>query len=74
MNSIGKYITIDKDIQNGQPVFSGSRVPVQTFFWHLEKDISIEEFLEDFPSVSREQAFGVLELRLIKLNDSAHFY
>lgn len=62
MSNIRSYITIDKDIQNGQPVFAGTRVPVQTLFWHLEKDISIEEFLEDFPSVTKEQAIGVLEI------------
>ena len=62
MSKVGDYITIDKDIQNGQPVFSGTRVPVQTLFWHLEKGISIEEFLLDFPSVTKEQAVGVLEI------------
>jgi len=62
MSEVGDYITIDEDIQNGQPVFSGTRVPVQTLFWHLEKGISIEEFLLDFPSVTKEQAVGVLEI------------
>ena len=55
-------ISIDPDLQNGQPVFAGTRVPVQTLFWHLEKGISLDEFLEDFPSVSREKAIGVLEI------------
>lgn len=62
MTKIKDYITIDNKIQNGQPVFTGTRVPVQTLFWHLEKGISIEEFLQDFPSVKREQAAGVLEI------------
>jgi uncharacterized protein (DUF433 family) len=62
MSIINNYITIDKEIQSGQPVFSGTRVPVQTLFWHLEKNIPIEEFLKDFPSVSKEQAVGVLEI------------
>ncbi len=62
MNNLEKFITIDKDIQNGQPVFTGTRVPVQTLFWHLEKGISIEEFISDFPSVTKEQAIGVLEI------------
>ena len=60
MESIKKYITIDPEIQNGQPVFSETRVPVETLFWHLEKGISIDEFLEDFPSVTKEQAIGVI--------------
>ncbi len=62
MSTIGGYITVDPEIQNGQPVFSGTRVPVQTLFWHLEKGITIEAFLEDFPSVTKEQAIGVLEI------------
>jgi len=62
MSTIGGHITIDKEIQNGQPVFTGTRVPVQTLFWHLEKGISIEEFIEDFPSVTKEQAIGVLKI------------
>ncbi len=62
MGEIGSFIRVDKEIQNGQPVFTGTRVPVQTLFWHLEKGISIDEFLLDFPSVTREQAIGVLEI------------
>ncbi len=62
MSSFKKYITIDKKIQNGQAVFSGTRVPIQTLFWHLEKGITIQEFLIDFPSVKKEQVLGVLEI------------
>ncbi len=60
MSDLKKYITIDPDVQYGKPVFRGTRVPVETLFWHLEKEISIEEFLEDFPSVTKEQAIGVI--------------
>jgi uncharacterized protein (DUF433 family) len=62
MSIVGNHITVDQEVQNGQPVFSGTRVPVQTLFWHLEKSITIEEFLEDFPSVTKEQVIGVLEI------------
>jgi uncharacterized protein (DUF433 family) len=62
MSNIEKYISANPDTQHGQPVFSGTRVPLQTLFWHLEKGITIEEFLEDFPSVTKEQAVGVLEI------------
>lgn len=55
-------ISIDKDVLGGTPVFSGTRVPIQTLFWHLEKGISIDEFLADFPSVTKEQVFKVLHL------------
>ena len=49
-------ITIDPDIVGGEPVFAGTRVPVQILVDHLMAGDSIEVFLEDFPSVSREQA------------------
>ncbi len=62
MNTIEKYITIDKGVQNGQSVFRGTRVPVQSLFWHLEKGVTINEFLEDFPSVSEDQTIGILEI------------
>lgn len=58
---IRSLITIDKDILGGQPVFTGTRVPVESLFDHLEAGISIDEFLEDFPSVSRQQAIDLLE-------------
>ena len=45
----------DPEILGGTPVFRGTRVPVESLFSHLEKGISIDEFLEDFPSVMREQ-------------------
>lgn len=54
-------ITIDPDILGGAPVFKGTRVPVKTLFEYLERDYSLEEFLECFPSVSRELALQVLE-------------
>ena len=54
-------ITIDPDILGGAPVFKGTRVPVKTLFEYLENNYSLEEFLECFPSVSRELACQVLE-------------
>jgi uncharacterized protein (DUF433 family) len=59
---ITDVITIDKDIQSGTPVFKGTRVPVQSLFWHLEEGVTINDFLEDFPSVSREQVIQLFEL------------
>ena len=55
-------ITIDPEIVSGTPVFTGTRVPIQSLFWHLEKGILIDEFLEDFPSVKREQIYALLEI------------
>ena len=54
-------ITIDPDILGGAPVFKRTRVPVKTLFEYLERDYSLEELLECFPSVSRELALQVLE-------------
>ena len=57
----GDLITVDPDILGGTPVFKGTRVPVKTLFEYLENDYSLEEFLECFPSVTREMARRVLE-------------
>ena len=59
---IQDIVNIDKDIQSGQPVFIGTRVPVESLFDHLEAGISLDEFIDDFPSVTREQAVGLLEI------------
>ena len=55
-------ITVDPDILGGTPVFKGTRVPVKSLFEYLERDYTLEEFLECFPSVTREKACKVLEL------------
>ena len=62
MYRVRDYINIDKEILDGNPVFKGTRVPVQSLFDHLEKGIPLTEFLEDFPSVTMEQAVAVLEI------------
>ena len=49
------------DILGGTPVFAGTRVPVRTLFDYLEEGDTLNEFLEDFPAVSREHAVKVLE-------------
>ncbi len=51
----------DPDILGGTPVFSGTRVPVRSLFDHLEGGDSIDNFLEGFPSVKREQVIALLE-------------
>lgn len=56
-----KIIERRKDILGGTPVFKGTRVPVSTFFEYLEAGHSLSEFLEDFPTVKKEQAVQVLE-------------
>jgi len=51
----------DRDILGGTPVFVGTRVPVQALIDYLEGGHSLEEFLDDFPTVTREQAIAALE-------------
>ncbi|HEX5025856.1 MAG TPA: DUF433 domain-containing protein, partial [Agriterribacter sp.] len=58
---IKEIITIDKDILGGQTVFKGTRVPVESLFDHLEAGVSLDTFLDDFPTVSREQAVALLD-------------
>jgi len=55
-------ITIDPDILGGTPVFKGTRVPVEVLFDHLESGISIDEFLKDYPTVSKQQVVDILHL------------
>jgi uncharacterized protein (DUF433 family) len=58
-------ITVDPEILGGTPVFRGTRVPVNTLFEYLENDYSLEEFLECFPSVTRDSAREVLQRSLL---------
>ena len=51
----------DPEILGGTPVFVGTRVPVQALIDYIEGEHSLEEFLEDFPTVSRELAVAALE-------------
>ena len=53
-------VTIDPDVLGGTPVFKGTRVPVKTLFEYLENSYSLDEFLECFPSVTREAACALL--------------
>jgi uncharacterized protein (DUF433 family) len=50
------------EILSGTPVFAGTRVPVQTLLEYLEAGDRLEDFLTDFPTVTREQAIAALEL------------
>jgi uncharacterized protein (DUF433 family) len=55
-------ITSNPAILGGTPVFAGTRVPVQTLIDYLEAGDSLDDFVRDFPTVSRQQAHEVLEL------------
>lgn len=54
-------ITVDPNILGGTPVFRGTRVPVDALLNNLEAGVSLDEFLQNFPTVSREQAIEVIE-------------
>ena len=56
----GDFIVKDPEILGGTPVFRGTRVPIQTMFDYLEGGETPEEFLEGFPTVSRELALAAL--------------
>ena len=58
---MSSVVTQHPDILGGEPVFAGTRVPAKSLFDHLEAGDSIEEFLEGFPSVKREQVIALLE-------------
>ena len=67
-------ITVDPEIVSGTPVFKGTRVPVEALLTNLEAGLSLDEFLDNFPTVTRQQAIQVLEFSkatLLKLAKSA---
>ena len=57
-----EIIQSNPEILGGVPVFTGTRVPVRSLFDHLEAGDSIDDFLEGFPSVRREQVIALLEI------------
>ena len=67
-------ITIDPEIVSGTPVFRGTRVPVDALINNLEAGLTLDEFLQNFPTVTRGQALEVLEFSkatLLKLRKTA---
>jgi len=67
-------ITIDPELVSGTPVFRGTRVPVEALITNLEAGLTLDQFLDNFPTVTREHALRVLEFSkatLLKLGRSA---
>lgn len=62
MHFMDPIVTINPNVMHGTPCFAGTRVAVQTFFDHLEAGYTIEGFLEQFPTVRRDQVIRLLEL------------
>lgn len=73
---VNDIITIDPEIQFGTPVFTGTRVPVISLFLHLEKGITVDEFLNDFPSVTKEQCEAAIDLagKLVSSKNISQLY
>ncbi len=59
-----QLINIDPEIMSGTPVFKGTRVPVKNLFDYIETGETLEEFLDDFPSVKRAQAIQLMDAGL----------
>ena len=57
-----RVINIDPEILGGTPVFAGTRVPIKNLFDYLETGESIETFLDDFESVTKDQVVKILEM------------
>ncbi len=71
--NISEVITISPNLQSGEPVFTHTRVPIRNLFDYLKGGDTLDEFLHDFPSVSRSQAHELLTYfeNLFVLNKSA---
>ena len=72
MISTSDLIHSDPEILSGTPVFCGTRVPLRNFLDYLAAGDSLDEFLDDFPSVTREQAVATLRLAERILVADAH--
>ena len=60
-------VSIDPEVMSGTPVFAGTRVPVQNLFDYIEGGDDLSEFLDDFPSVTKEATVAVLEMARLSL-------
>jgi uncharacterized protein (DUF433 family) len=72
MTTLGSVIHSDPEILGGTPVFRGTRVPVKNLIDYLAAGDTLDRFLDDFPSVRREQAVAALELAGDLLTAGAH--
>ena len=61
-NPPAPLITVSPEYLGGEPVFTGTRVPVQALFDYIEGGDPLDEFLDDFPDVSREHGIAVLKM------------
>ena len=66
-NNLNGIVHSDPEVMGGTPVFVGTRVPLQNLIDYLEGGESIEDFLDGFPSVKREQVMAVIEAGKLKV-------
>jgi uncharacterized protein (DUF433 family) len=69
---MAEFISVNPARLHGEPVFRGTRVPVQALFDHLRAGDSFEKFLLGFPNVTREQVIGVIDLASHGILDGLH--
>jgi uncharacterized protein (DUF433 family) len=67
-------VSIDPEVMSGTPVFVGTRVPIQNLFDYIEGGDDLSEFLDDFPSVTREAVISVLEMAKKTLTSEKHLH
>jgi uncharacterized protein (DUF433 family) len=70
--TLDSVVQVDPEILGGTPVFRGSRVPVKNLLDYLAAGDTLDQFLDDFPTVKREQAVAALELARDLLTVGAH--
>ena len=73
MPSLDLVVHSDPEILGGTPVFQGTRVPLRNLIDYLERGHTLDEFLDSFPSVSRDQAVAALEAAHDALNSRARY-
>ena len=72
MSSSDTVVQVDPEILGGTPVFRGTRVPIKNLLDYLAAGDALDQFLDDFPTVKREQAVAALELAKDLLTACAH--
>ncbi len=71
---MNQIISINPEVLSGMPVFNGTRVPIKNLFDFIEAGHNLQVFLEQFPSVKKEQAIAILQLAENVLNSTAVIY
>jgi uncharacterized protein (DUF433 family) len=72
MATLDSVVQIDPEVLGGTPVFRGTRVPVKNLLDYLAAGDTLDQFLDDFPTVGRQQAVAALELARDLLTAGAH--